>query len=70
MNGGFFIIINITGYAEPVPIIGPFETYDAAIARYWDRLIEAGYEPREDESAHVSYLMDDAVRIGQLEAHR
>ena len=66
----YFIIYDAGGYEDPLRMVGPFPSYDAAIARYWQRVLEAGYEPDEGEDAYQSYLTDDAVNIGKVVAER
>lgn len=66
---GYYIIIQ-SEYADPAPMVGPFPTFDAAVERYWERIIESGYDPEDGENAHDSYLTDDAVKIGHVESER
>lgn len=65
MSGEFFIVL-IETPEEPVPMRGPFPTYDAAVDANYQAAIESGYEPEGHMNAHLYYQYDDAVRIGRI----
>lgn len=62
---GYFIALVETN-EEPMPLQGPFPTYDAAVDAHYKSVVEAGYEPEEGIDAHQFYLTDDAVRIARV----
>ena len=65
-----FFICLVEGYEEPMPMVGPFESYDAAIEAHYEHAINEWPEEEREElrqpSAHKFYLEDDAVRIAVL----
>lgn len=65
MSGDFFLIYH-TGYDDPLPMRGPFETYDDALVAYRERLVESGCDLDEGETAADLYLTDDSVLIGRV----
>lgn len=64
----FYIVYVEAG--EPAPMVGGFATYDEAVERYFERLIEAGYDPEPTDTAHDNYLVDDDVRVVKLDSEQ
>lgn len=61
-----YYIVFTEMYEDPVPMRGPFPTFDAAVDAHYQAEIEAGNGPEADETAHTFYLHDDTVRIGRV----
>lgn len=66
-EGDYFLIYN-TGMDDPVPLIGPFPTYHAALKEYRERLVSSGADLDEEETAEDLYFTDDTVVIGRVES--
>lgn len=70
-----FYIALVDGYDEPIPLGGPYPSYDAAVQAHFESVLEAlGDHPQDVASrqsmhevgAHQFYLTDDAVRIARV----
>ena len=62
---GYFLVFT-EGYDEPMPMVGPYRSYDAAIEGFWQSQLDAGLDPDPELTAHQHYLDSDAVRIGHV----
>jgi hypothetical protein len=60
-----FYIAFIEGYDDPMALVGPFPSFDAAVDAHFQRAVEAG-AVAPGGNPHDYYLHDDAVRIGVL----
>lgn len=67
--GDNFYLALVEGYDEPVPMRGPFASYDAAVEAHYqaalDEWPEQDAEALREIDAHQFYLDDDAVRIAR-----
>lgn len=71
-----FYIAYTEGYQEPIPLDGPYDSYDEAIDAHFRHVLdslgddEVSAAEREDmlrTGAHEFYLTDDAVRIAETQ---
>lgn len=53
---------------EPMPLAGPYASYDDAVNAHYLSVVESGYEPDEGEDPFSVYVQDDAVRICRVAA--
>lgn len=71
-----FYIAYTEGYQEPIPLDGPYDSYDEAIDAHFQHVLDSLGDDDVSESdrasmhevgAHQFYLEDDAVRIAETQ---